>query len=80
MQAWKCDRCEKLYVNADTKERVLNRPRLEGIDVQGIAFGTVSYSMSDTFVHKDLCEDCARDFVLWYKEPALAGITNDEKL
>lgn len=77
MRAWKCDRCGKLYL-ADGSDPTY--PNLEDIEIHNIAFGTESYSLSDAYRRKDICKDCAKDFVLWYKTPALASITNEEKL
>ena len=73
MQAWKCDRCGKLY--AQIAERGKNEQmRLRDISVTRIAW-------ANTDVHEmynaDLCEDCAKDFVLWFKEPMLAAIVNE---
>ena len=77
MRAWKCDRCGKLYLAVGGDP---NYPNLEGVEIHNIAFGTESYTLSDSYRRKDICEDCAKDFVLWYKTPALAGIANEEKL
>ena len=69
--AYKCDRCGELYL-------ALDPPKLNDIAVEKIAYGNRSYganAYSDTL---DLCERCAKEFVMWWKEPALAAICNGE--
>ncbi len=76
MQAWKCDRCGKLYAQIAERGKS-SQTRLH--DVPIVRIDWVNPDVHE-MRYADLCEDCARDFVLWYNEPALAGITNDEKL
>lgn len=75
MTAFKCDRCGKLFaVRPSGKEHSFDRP--EDSTVQRIGWGTEVYLTPP----KDLCDECSASFVLWWKEPALAAITNEEKL
>lgn len=76
MQAWKCDRCGKLYAQIAERGKV-NSMRLRDISV--VRIGWVNPDVHEMY-YADLCEECAKDFVLWFKEPALAAITNEEKL
>ena len=71
MQAWKCDRCGKLYATIRARENC----RLKDITVIEIG-----WSDPDIFKgqHADLCEDCARDFVGWFCEPTLSAIITRE--
>ena len=69
MQAYKCDRCGKLYAAQPECE-------LDGIGVAIIGFSDGSiYGKSKRI---DVCEDCAKSFILWFKEPHLSEITKGE--
>jgi len=60
--AYQCDRCGKLYLSG-------NPPRLDDIAIEKIAYGQRdSYAGRSTSL--DLCEECAKEFVTWWK---LAG-------
>ncbi len=66
MRAWKCDRCGKLFVEIPLH-----------IKFNNIIINQISYGTSDIKKLVDLCPECIADFVLWFKEPDLAAITNE---
>lgn len=73
MKAFKCDRCGRLYLPhvIDDATEVL-----DGVPVCVICVADVrDYSINYKH-HYDLCQECAKDFVLWFKTPALADIVN----
>lgn len=67
MRAWKCDRCGKLFAQRS------NNKRLNDITVNGLRYGTSDFNGKSA----DLCDECIDAFILWFKEPALAAITNE---
>lgn len=73
MQAWKCDRCGKLYA------QIAGRGKSEQMRLHDVSIVQIGWLNPDTheMCKADLCEDCAKDFVLWFKEPMLAAIVND---
>jgi len=75
MTAFKCDRCGKLFATRPLNNSNSFQNWKHGC-VQVIRWGTEAFQINP----KDLCEDCAASFILWFQEPALAAITNDEKL
>ena len=68
MRVNKCDRCGKIYTGNDFNIRT--RTDIVIADP----------SRRDRLLMKDLCSDCLESLNLWWKEPALAAITNDENL
>lgn len=66
MRAWKCDRCGKLFAAPS------NDKKIGSVNVNQISYGTDSYKRTE-----DLCDECIDSFILWFKEPALAAITNE---
>ena len=70
MQAWKCDRCGKLYATIRARENC----RLKDVTVIDIG-----WSDPDVFKGQraDLCEECAKEFIEWFREPTLAAITRE---
>lgn len=74
MKVYKCDRCGTIFPNK------LNLS-LGGSLVMKANMSKVPINLfTDAVVSVDLCESCIGDFILWWKEPALADITNEEKL
>jgi len=70
--AYKCDRCGELYLS-------VNVPMLEDIPVEKIAYGSSdTYSRIGKTKAFDICQKCAQDFIIWFKEPALADICSGE--
>lgn len=66
MRAWKCDRCGKLFA------QLPSHIKFNDVVINQIRYGTNNFNRS-----ADLCPECIADFVLWFKEPALAAITNE---
>lgn len=66
MRAWKCDRCGKLFAVLPISQK------LNDITVNQLRYGTNNINRS-----AELCESCINEFILWFKEPALAAITNE---
>lgn len=66
MRAWKCDRCGKLFA------ALPNNKKLNDITVSYLSYGNKDFSRL-----AELCESCIDEFILWFKEPALAAITNE---
>lgn len=73
MKAFKCDRCGRLYL-----PRVIDDATefLDGVPVCVLCVVDVSNYHVDYDNKYDLCQECAKDFVLWFKTPALADIVN----
>ena len=67
MQAYKCDRCGKLFA-IYPKDKSFH-----------ITYKSKKNSLADSIL-VDLCQECVDSFELWWKEPALAAITNEENL
>lgn len=65
MKALKCDRCGKFYIhNAESTGL------LDGINIARVGIVEDTDFMAD---HKnyDICSQCAKSFVLWFKEVEL---------
>ena len=73
MQAWKCDRCGKLY------STFAERGKEDVFKLKGVSVIRIGCDNPDVYESQriDVCEDCAKSFILWFKEPALAAITNE---
>lgn len=63
MKALKCDRCGKFYVPRKKKDSAM----LEDINIEHIGI-TDGYDIGYDGKTFDICPNCAKSFVLWFKE------------
>lgn len=63
--AYKCDRCGELYPNPDSSVQMVNG----GNYISSICYGNRNWNCNS----KDLCPDCARDFVVWWEHSNISA-------
>ena len=64
MHAWKCDRCGKLYATFAERGKD-DSYRLKNVTVVTLGWTNPDVRQMDS---ADLCEDCAKSFIHWFKE------------
>ena len=64
--AFKCDRCGKLYSQPDTSTKI---GKGSNTYISNLWISNVNWSTSA----KDICPDCARDFLVWWQHSNISA-------